>query len=46
MALNAKQKMNNGSERQNENVALNAKYEMNDGSERQMKNEQWLWTPK
>ena len=34
--------MNNGSKRQNENVALNAKYETNDGSERQTKNERWL----
>ena len=52
MALNAKQKMNNGSERQmknarwlwmtNEITALNAKWKANNGSKRQMENEQWL----
>ena len=49
MASNAKQKTNNGSKRQNENVALNgtmalsAKRKMNDGFERQTK--MWLWMP-
>ena len=47
--------MNNGSERQNKDVALNAKWEMNYGSEHQIEKRRWLctlklkarlWTPK